>query len=45
VASLQPAWRRDAEIVIEMMILAVMDECDDVAEAQHYLKPFRLTGH
>jgi hypothetical protein len=44
VASLQPAWRRDAEIVIEMMILAVMDECDDVAEAQHYLKPFRLTG-
>jgi hypothetical protein len=44
VASLQPAWRRDAEIVIEMMILAVCDEVDSVAEAQHYLKPYRLTG-
>jgi len=44
VASLQPAWRRDAETVIELMILAVCDECQDVAEAQHYLKPYRLTG-
>ena len=44
IASLQPAWRRDAEIVIEMMILAVCDEVDSVAEAQHYLKPYRLTG-
>ena len=44
VASLQPTWRRDAETVIELMILAVCDECQDVAEAQHYLKPYRLTG-
>jgi hypothetical protein len=44
IASLQPAWRRDAETVIEMMIVAVCDECQDVAEAQHYLKPYRLTG-
>ena len=45
IASLQPVWRRDAETVIEMMIWAVCDECQDVAEAQHYLKPYRLTGH
>ena len=44
IASLQPVWRRDAETVIEMMIWAVCDECQDVAEAQHYLKPYRLTG-
>jgi hypothetical protein len=44
IVSLQPAWRKDAETVIEMMILAVCDECQDVAEAQHYLKPYRLTG-
>jgi hypothetical protein len=44
IASLQPAWRRDAETVVEMMIWAVCDECQDVAEAQHYLKPYRLTG-
>jgi hypothetical protein len=44
VASLEPATRRDAETVVEMMILAVCDEVEDVALAQHYLKPFRLTG-
>ena len=42
--SLQPNWRRDAETVVELMIWAVCDECRDVAEAQHYLKPYRLTG-
>lgn len=45
IASLDPATRRDAETVVEMMILAVCDEIDSVAEAQHYLKPYRLTGH
>jgi hypothetical protein len=46
IKSLQPEWRRDAETVVELMILAVTDEVeDDVAEAQHYLKPYRLTGH
>jgi len=44
IASLEPATRRDAETVVEMMILAVCDECEDVALAQHYLKPYRLTG-
>jgi hypothetical protein len=44
IASLEPATRRDAEIVVEMMILAVCDEVEDVALAQHYLKPYRLTG-
>ena len=44
IASLEPGLRRDAETVIEMMILAVCDEVDDVALAQHYLKPFQLTG-
>jgi len=44
IASLQPSWRRDAEVVIEMMILAVCDEVDDVALAQQILKPFQLTG-
>ena len=42
--SLQTDWRRDAETVVELMILAVCDEVDSVAEAQHYLKPYRLTG-
>jgi len=44
IASLKTDWRRDAELVVEMMIWAVCDECQDVAEAQHYLKPYRLTG-
>ena len=44
IASLQGDFRRDAETVVEMMILATCDECRDMAEAQHYLKPYRLTG-
>ena len=44
IASLEPATRRDAETVVEMMILAVCDEVEDVALAQHYLKPYGLTG-
>lgn len=44
IASLQGDFRRDAETVVEMMKLAICDECRDVAEAQHYLKPYRLTG-
>ena len=34
----------DAYIVREMMLAEVYDDVDDVALAQHYLKPFRLTG-
>jgi hypothetical protein len=34
----------DAYVVREMMLAEVYDGIDDVAEAQHYLKPFRLTG-
>ena len=34
----------DAYIVKEMMLAEVYDDIDDVALAQHYLKPFRLTG-
>jgi hypothetical protein len=30
IASLEPETRRDAETVIEMMQLAVIDECDTV---------------
>ena len=30
VKSLEPATRRDAETVIEMMMLAVIDECETV---------------
>ena len=33
-----------AYIVKEMMLAEVYDDIDDVALAQHYLKPFRLTG-
>jgi hypothetical protein len=44
IASLQGDFRRDAETVVEMMILAILDECQDVAEAQQILKPYRLTG-
>ncbi len=45
IASLDAQTRRDAELVVTMMILAVCDEVEDVALAQHYLKPYRLTGH
>jgi hypothetical protein len=31
-------------IVKEMILAATYDEVEDVALAQHYLKPFRLTG-
>jgi hypothetical protein len=34
----------DAYIVREMMLAEVYDGIDDVALAQHYLKPFGLTG-
>jgi hypothetical protein len=34
----------DAYIVREMMLAEVYDDIDNVALAQHYLKPFRLTG-
>jgi hypothetical protein len=44
VASLEPANRRDAETVVEMMILAVCDEVESVAESQQYLSKFRLTN-
>jgi hypothetical protein len=44
IASLDAHTRRDAELVVTMMILAVCDEVEDVALAQHYLKPYRLTG-
>jgi hypothetical protein len=43
IASLEPATRRDAETVVEMMILAVCDEVESVAESQHYLDKFRLS--
>ena len=33
VASLEPQTRQDAEIVIQMMMLAVIDECDTVDES------------
>jgi hypothetical protein len=33
-----------AYVVKEMMIAATYDDIEDVALAQHYLKPFRLTG-
>jgi hypothetical protein len=45
IASLDAQTRRDAELVVTMMILAVCDEVEDVALAQHYLKPYRLTGY
>jgi cytochrome c-type biogenesis protein CcmH/NrfF len=43
IASLEPATRRDAETVVEMMICAVCDEVESVAESQQYLAKFRLT--
>ena len=33
IASLEPKTRRDAETVIEMMQLAVIDECDTVDDS------------
>ena len=33
IASLEPDTRRDAETVIQMMMLAVIDECDTVDDS------------
>jgi hypothetical protein len=33
IASLEPITRRDAETVIEMMQLAVIDECDSIDDS------------
>jgi hypothetical protein len=33
VASLEPATRKDAQTVVQMMMLAVIDECDTVDES------------
>ena len=33
IASLEPQTRRDAETVIEMMQLAVIDECDSIDDS------------
>jgi hypothetical protein len=33
IASLEPTTRRDAETVIEMMQLAVVDECDSIDDS------------
>jgi hypothetical protein len=33
VKSLEPSTRKDAETVIEMMMLAVIDECDSVDDS------------
>ena len=44
IASLHPTMRREAETVVEMMILAVCDEVDTVAESQQILSKFRLTS-
>jgi hypothetical protein len=33
IKSLEPATRKDAETVIEMMMLAVIDECDSIDDS------------
>ena len=38
------AFGVEGYIVKEMILAATYDEVEDVALAQHYLKPFRLTG-
>jgi hypothetical protein len=42
IASLHPTMRKEAEVVVEMMILAVIDEVDSVAESQQLLTRFQL---
>jgi hypothetical protein len=39
---LHPTMRKEAEVVVEMMILAVIDEVDSVAESQQLLTRFQL---
>ena len=38
------AFGVEGYIVKEMILASTYDEVEDVALAQHYLKPFRLTG-
>jgi hypothetical protein len=42
VASLPKKDRRDAETIVEMMILAFLDEVDNTDEAQSILKEYTL---
>lgn len=42
IASLEPATRRDAETVVEMMIWAVCDEVESTQEARVLLDKFTL---
>lgn len=44
IKALHPTMRRDAETVVEMMILAVCDETESTEEASSLLTQFTLKG-
>lgn len=43
IASLRGQQQRDAQTVLELMLLAIWDECEDTQEANQVIQQFRLT--
>ncbi len=44
IRSLKGHHRKEAETVLEMMLWAIWDECEDTQEARMVIDQFRLTG-
>lgn len=44
IRSLRGQQQQDAQTVLEMMLLAIWDECEDTQEARMVIDQFRLTG-
>ncbi len=44
ISSLRGQQQRDAQTVLELMLLAIWDECEDTQEASQVIGQFRLTG-
>ncbi len=44
IGSLRGKQQQDAQTVLEMMLWAIWDECEDTQEASQVIEQFRLTG-
>ena len=43
IASLRGQQQREAQTVLELMLLSIWDECEDTQEANQVIQQFRLT--
>jgi hypothetical protein len=44
ISSLQGNNKQEAQTVLELMLWAIWDECEDTQEANQVIQQFRLTG-